>query len=115
MVSLPEKYSAGTRLYSPDANRPGKIRVGDVNIDGYADLLFIVNDPKNNEPLYGSAVLIVNQGGTLTFDKDAINQDDQPYYQVNDDFTVANGGNVDISQLHAQYASFFDFDEIGYN
>jgi len=116
VVSLPSSYSTGTRLYSPDpVNKPSKIRTGDINIDGFSDLIFVVNDPQKHESLYGSIILLVNQGGVLTFDRAGISQDDQPYFQINDDITLSGSvANADISTLHAQYASFYDFDELGH-
>jgi len=60
--------------------------------------------------------LLVNQGGVLTFDRAGISQDDQPYFQINDDITLSGSvANADISTLHAQYASFYDFDELGFD
>jgi len=109
-VPLPNDiYSAGTRLYSPDKiNRPSKIRVGDINIDGFADLLFVVNDPVKEEPGFGSIVLAVNQGGLITFKNSGVIQDDQPYQAIiGDEKTTA------LSEIPAQFASFYDFDEWG--
>lgn len=117
LVSLPtSSYSVGTRLYSPDTvNRPSKIRVGDVNIDGLTDLLLIVNDPTKGNSFYGSVVLLMNQGGTITFDRSAVTSDDQVYFTINDDITLTGSvANTDIASIHAQYASFFDFDELGH-
>jgi len=42
-----------------------------------------------------------------------MSSDDQAYFQINDDDTTTNSGDADVASLHAQYASFFDFDELG--
>jgi len=70
--------------------------------------LFVVKDPQNEETLFGSVVLAVNQGGVITFNEAEINQDDQAYQKLTGD-----GTEVTLSNYPAQYASFFDFDELG--
>jgi hypothetical protein len=101
-----------TRLYSPDPiNRPSKIRAGDINIDGYTDLLYVVSNPASNNA-YGSIVLAINEAGTINFNNAAANSADSAYYLVLDDQASSNS-NQPLSALDAQFASFFDFDELG--
>lgn len=103
-----------TRLYSPDPiNRPGRIRIGDINIDGYADLLYVVNDPSSNNK-YGSLVLAINENSNINFNQAVANTEDSAYYLVLDDQTYSTADDVPLAQLPVQFASFFDFDELGY-
>jgi len=71
--------------------------------------LFVVKDPQNEETLFGSVVLAVNQGGVITFNEEKINSDDQAYQKLTGDGTEV----IALSDYPAQYASFFDFDELG--
>jgi len=114
VVSFSQRFSAGTRLFTPDSvNRPSRIRIGDVNIDGYADLLMVVRDPETTTSNYGTIALVINQEGGITFDKYSIKSSDEGYYTILDDDTLTNSGDASIEVLPALYASFFDFDEFG--
>ena len=101
------------RLYSPDPiNRPSKIRIGDINMDGFADLLYVVQDLSSNNT-YGSVVLAINEAGTVNANNAATNPAYSAYYLVLDDQTTSSSGDQPLSSLTAQFASFFDFDEVG--
>lgn len=100
------------RLYSSDVDRPGKIRVGDINIDGYVDLLYVIYDPNNNNG-YGSIVLAINEAGNIVLNQATSNAEDSAYYLVLDDQTMTSSGDQPLSSLNAKSASFFDFDELG--
>jgi hypothetical protein len=85
--------------------RPGKIRVGDINIDGYPDLLMTVYQAGNSEKT-GQAVLVICQGLTNNL----------PTYAFNSEYgNIENSeGYVSMTSYNTMYASFFDFDELGY-
>ena len=102
-------------MFSKDStNRPSRIRVGDINIDGYADLLMVVNDPDANHATYGTVTLLINQDGAFTFDQYARRAADEGYYTILDDDVLTTSGDTSIEALPVIYASFFDFDEFGY-
>ena len=100
-------------MYSPDpTNRPSRIRIGDINIDGYADLLMVV-DATSSEGKYGSVLLAISQSGNFNFDTSSANSDDQAYYTILNEDITSKQSNVALSSIPVQYASFFDFDEVG--
>ena len=112
-VQLPTSYTTATRLFTSDAvNRPAKIRLGDINIDGYVDLLFIVNDPAKKNQATGSIVLAMNQQSTIVFGSDVISKN-EAYYSLLDDDTKNSADDKAITSIPAISASFFDFDELG--
>ena len=114
VVQILGAYSNATRLFSPDPiNRPPKIRVGDINIDGYLDLLFVINDPENSENLYGSIVLSISDGTTFSFIQNATATENTGYYKLLDEETLTATGDLPLAAIPTLYASFFDFDEAG--
>jgi integrin alpha FG-GAP repeat containing protein 1 len=114
VVSFSEGYSATTRLFTLDStHRPSRIRIGDINIDGYADLLMVLYDPENNAGNYGQVTLVINQEGGITFDTKSRSSSNDGYYTILDDDALTNAGDASITVLPALYASFFDFDEFG--
>jgi len=113
VVSFAKAFATSTRLYSPDpTNRPSRIRIGDINIDGFADLLMIVDAP-NSEGKYGSILLAISQSGEFNFDTSTANTDDQAYYTILNEDVTSKQPNAALSSIPAQYVSFFDFDEVG--
>ena len=112
-VQLPSSYSAATRLFTTDPlNHPARIRMGDINIDGYVDLLFIVNDPATTDPATGSIVLAMNEQATIVFNGN-VAADDQSFYTLLDDDITNSLGDKALNSIPAISASFFDFDELG--
>jgi len=100
-------------LYSPDtANRPSRIRIGDINIDGYSDLLMVV-DSSSSSGKYGSILLAINQEGSFNFDTSTLDSDNQAYFTILGEDTLSKKTEVSLSSIPALYASFFDFDEVG--
>jgi len=113
VVSFAKAFAASTRLYSPDpTNRPSRIRIGDINIDGFADLLMVV-DATGSEGKYGSILLAISQSGEFNFDISTASTDDQAYYTILNEDVATKQTNVALSSIPAQYVSFFDFDEVG--
>ncbi len=100
-------FPASTRLYSHDPlRRPSKIRIGDVNLDGHSDLLFVVTLPE--EELFGRTVLAVHQKGEFTFNESLITEDNKAYGRIKND-----GEDKFFANYFTRSASFFDFDEFG--
>lgn len=118
MLNMTASSQSTFRLYSPDSDsinidRPAKIRVGDINIDGFVDLLYVIYDPNSGND-YGSIVLAINEAGNLVLNQITSNPEDSAYYLVLDDQTMTNSGDQPLSSLNVKSASFFDFDELGY-
>jgi len=94
-------------------HRPSRIRIGDINIDGYADLLMVLYDPASGSGHHGQVALVINQEGGITFDAKSRSSSDDSYYTILDDDALTSAGDASITVLPALYASFFDFDEFG--
>lgn len=93
-------------------NQPPRIRIGDINIDGYADVLFVGSS--SAKATSGNIILGINEDGVVKFDRNSLNSRNQAYHTV---FLTADhfgGQSVPLSTYQVTSASFFDFDEYGY-
>lgn len=92
-----------TRLFHPNSDYfPGRVRVGDLNVDGYPDILFTAYSADNKKS-YGFPLLLVNDNGAISY-----GSDDSSLSKL---YSVANGKALESYEV--LYASFFDFDETG--
>jgi len=121
IVTLPSSYPVGTKLFTTDSvHRPGRIRLGDINIDGYPDLIFVVDDPSKDptkdDTSYGSIVLVMNQEKNLVFNtltQSGTHEENRAYYTIMHSENTQDPSNLKLSNVQATSASFFDFDENG--
>lgn len=94
------------RVFSPSQDFPGRIRVGDINIDGAGDLIFNIV-PADKTQSYGSPIILFNSGTSFGYRPNA---DTLPFYTI---YTDTNGNSNQLQTIQALSISFFDFDEIG--
>jgi integrin alpha FG-GAP repeat containing protein 1 len=122
IFTLPTSYPVGTKLFTKDLiNRPGRVRVGDINIDGYPDLLFVVKTPtpegETKDESYGTIVLVMNQENNLIFNVPSTNtglkSENYLYYNAMKDENSQDTNNINLLTVPATSASFFDFHEKG--
>jgi len=100
-VDLPE--SPNPRFFhSQVTTTVPRLRLGDINIDGFQDVLLVVSDQNKTG---GKILLGMNQDGLINFDPE--DSDNQEYY------TIISDSVKSISDYNVLSASFFDFDEIG--
>ena len=97
---------ANPRVFSASEDFPGRIRIGDLNIDGAGDLPFTFPPADKNEP-FGSPILLFNLGQSFVYRP----EDSLQYYNIKLD---DEGNTVQLQNIPALSISFFDFDEIGY-
>ncbi len=93
------------RVFSAGPDFPGRIRVGDLNIDGSGDLMFTVT-PANNKQLYGVPIILFNNKGKFNLHPDYADA----YYTIKTD---DEGHSKPLQNYKALSISFFDFEEIG--
>jgi hypothetical protein len=107
------------RLYSETTNAAAaqsqRLRVGDINIDGYPDLLLVVTPTSTATTATSGYILLgVNEGGTIKFDNSSLSTvDDHAYYTVLLENKILNPSSTPLSSFAAISASFYDFDELG--
>jgi integrin alpha FG-GAP repeat containing protein 1 len=120
ITAMNSSHMNSSRLFSPNPLRPPRIRLGDINVDGYVDIVMVVTDPADPEnadsPQYGSVFLGMNnkRGGGMIFNiTETSDSSFAPYFQANVN-TTANSNNLTaLSSFKALSVSFFDFDEKG--
>jgi len=89
------------------AARTPRLRLGDLNIDGFPDVLIVVATQGNATS--GRIWLGINEEGFINFDpKNA--EYSTIFWETEDEVTHKRS----ISDYSVLSASFFDFDEVGY-
>lgn len=102
-----------SRLFKADGTSAyPRIRTGDINSDGYPDLLLVVST--DNTKAYGNILLGINDGGIVKFDTSDLNtEDDKAYYSIYLENSLISPKKQNLDSYQVLTASFFDFDEIG--
>ena len=119
ITAMNSSHMNSSRLFTPNPLRPPKIRLGDINVDGYVDIVMVVYDPENSEnadPQYGSVLLGMNnkRGGGMIFNiTETSDSSFAPYFQANVNTTASSNNLTALSSFNALAVSFFDFDEKG--
>ena len=105
------KSTSTLRIFKSSSSQPPRIRIGDVNIDGYPDVVFVGVSSTQSDS--GNIILGINENGVVKFDISSMDSHNQAYFSV---FLTADhfgSESVPLSTYQVVSASFFDFDEYG--